>query len=759
APSGALSEALRANQESLAALQKMQEQTAQLHRQFLEGQETNQQAFQRLLEHQQQVFAQSLGQAPAMPAPQPVAAPPAPVAAPVAPPRPVPAPVATPAPAPVAAAPAPAPTVAAPSPAPPSGTAEVERTLVAVVSEKTGYPAEMLSLEMEMEADLGIDSIKRVEILSAIQEKLPQAPVLKPEHLGTIRTLGQIVEFLSQGAPAPQAAPAARPAADHMGVLLGVVAEKTGYPAEMLNAEMEMEADLGIDSIKRVEILSAIQEKLPQAPVLKPEHLGTIRTLGQIAEFLGAGAAPAPQAAPAPAVDATGVLMAVVAEKTGYPTEMLNPDMEMEADLGIDSIKRVEILSAIQEKLPGAPVVKPEHLGTLRTIRQVAEFLGQGAPVARATAAPAPAAPTADVAGAVLGVVAEKTGYPAEMLNPDMEMEADLGIDSIKRVEIMAAIQEALPGAPIVKPEHLGELRTLAQVIAFLGQAGGASPAPTAGSSVEDKGQEAVETSATRLSRQVLKATAFASASERPLLPLEDGATVWIADQGDALGAELQKELEALGFAAGRVSLDGALPAAERLGALVVLAPASGGEAWTEADERFLKQAFLLVQHAGPALRHGHSALMTVSRLDGAFGLRDASAVSPLTGGLAGLAKTAGHEWPEVACKAVDLASDWADVQAAARAIAVELLAEGPREVGLSKAGTVAIELVEEALAPAGTPLQPGDVVVVSGGARGVTAETAIALAERYRPTLVLLGRTPEPGPEPAWLAGLDQEA
>ena len=45
--------------------------------------------------------------------------------------------------------------------------------LLEVVSEKTGYPTEMLELSMELDADLGIDSIKRVEILSALQERLP----------------------------------------------------------------------------------------------------------------------------------------------------------------------------------------------------------------------------------------------------------------------------------------------------------------------------------------------------------------------------------------------------------------------------------------------------------------------------------------------------------------------------------------------------------------------------------------------------------
>ena len=60
----------------------------------------------------------------------------------------------------------------------------------------------------------------------------------------------------------------------------------------------------------------------------------------------------------------SAALTAAVSEKTGYPPESLDPDMDLEADLGIDSIKRVEILSAIQEKLPAAPKVKPKPAHT-----------------------------------------------------------------------------------------------------------------------------------------------------------------------------------------------------------------------------------------------------------------------------------------------------------------------------------------------------------------------------------------------------------
>ncbi len=70
------------------------------------------------------------------------------------------------------------------------------------------------------------------------------------------------------------------------------------------------------------------------------------------------------------------------------------------------------------------------------------------APVAPPAAAPVAAAPAAggDTAGIVLGVIAEKTGYPVDALAPEMELEADLGIDSIKRVEILAALSDKVPG-------------------------------------------------------------------------------------------------------------------------------------------------------------------------------------------------------------------------------------------------------------------------------------------------------------------------
>jgi len=69
-------------------------------------------------------------------------------------------------------------------------------------------------------------------------------------------------------------------------LLLGVVAELTGYPTEMLTMEMELEGDLGIDSIKRVEILSAMQDEVPELPEFDTATMAELVTMGQIVEYM-----------------------------------------------------------------------------------------------------------------------------------------------------------------------------------------------------------------------------------------------------------------------------------------------------------------------------------------------------------------------------------------------------------------------------------------------------------------------------------------
>ncbi len=209
-------------------------------------------------------------------------------------------------------------------------------------------------------------------------------------------------------------------------LLMTIVAEKTGYPKEMLGSQMELEADLGIDSIKRVEILSAMRERAPGLAEVKPTELAALRTLGQIVERMKAGGGtlaalvhvpePRGEAASAPAIDLEALLMTIVAEKTGYPREMLGSQMELEADLGIDSIKRVEILSAMRERAPGLREVKPTELAVLRTLGQIVDSMRAPTPSGSSSALPAtPVSNNGSSAGA-LTAPAESVAAPVVRL-------------------------------------------------------------------------------------------------------------------------------------------------------------------------------------------------------------------------------------------------------------------------------------------------------------------------------------------------------
>jgi NAD(P)-dependent dehydrogenase (short-subunit alcohol dehydrogenase family) len=148
--------------------------------------------------------------------------------------------------------------------------------------------------------------------------------------------------------------------------------------------------------------------------------------------------------------------------------------------------------------------------------------------------------------------------------------------------------------------------------------------------------------------------------------------------------------------------------------------------------------------------------LVCVTRLDGGFGVRKSSLIEqPEVGALTGLAKTAAREWPEIVVRAIDLAPDFSSDADAAQALAEEILFEGPVETGMSPDGLNTLALERVATPAATNPFTTDDVIVITGGARGVTAACAVALARNGRPKLALLGRSPKPDPEPEWLQDL----
>ncbi len=478
-----------------------------------------------------------------------------------------------------------------------------------------------------------------------------------------------------------------------------------------------------------------------------------------------------------PGVDLVAEMLAVVAEKTGYPADMLELGMEIEADLGIDSIKRVEILSAMRERVPGLPETDPAKLAAMRTLAEIVDTLGGAGATAVSVAPAAPALASGlasgsgvDLVAEMLAVVAEKTGYPADMLELGMEIEADLGIDSIKRVEILSAMRERVPGLPETDPAKLAAMRTLAEIVDTL--RGETSPVAGTPGTVATPASASTE-STSGLSRFVVRARPAPAAGF--CSPLFAAAAVHLIadDRGvaEALAARLEQAGVATQVIPASVGIDlfGATPTDEieavlDLRGLDTLDASKGVDAAVAHNH----PAFDLARRLAPSFSERGGSLIFVQDTGGDFGLggcADAPERAWLAG-IAGLAKTAACEWPEADLRVIDLEIGARSPEAAAEALFDELVRGGlERELGLCADGrrlTLVTDL--EAADETGAPTWPADlgspVFVVSGGARGVTAQALIRLAQTLAasPKFLILGRTPL-APEPAGLEACTSDA
>lgn len=402
----------------------------------------------------------------------------------------------------------------------------------------------------------------------------------------------------------------------------------------------------------------------------------------------------------------------------------------------------------------------------------------------------------------LVSVVSDKTGYPDDMLDIDLDLEADLGIDSIKRIEILGTLQSdsILQGdSADGDMEALSKLKTLRALIDWLeahtnGAAvpasaaveaprAAAAPAPTM----------AVQTTAASspVPRMLVRAFACPITSSQQDLP--GGGYIITNDGGgvaEALATRLRdlgKPVEIVTFGpgddgngnAGTVHLTDpnvvqsymgqVRPNFGRVAGVLHLMPL-GAEKSTDwsALERLparlhaeLHTLFNLVQSSEEDLRRGGGRLLTATRLGGAYAFDGASSEFwPGGASVCGLVKSVAREWSDVVCRAVDFAQD-AGAEDIADSLLQELLTDGgPIEVGYRDVTRLALRPIGAELATraAGIALTNESVVVLTGGARGITAEVATEMAKRFACRLVLIGRTSEPqGNETADTAELNE--
>ena len=597
--------------------------------------------------------------------------------------------------------------VAAPSPA-----KAPRESILALIAEATGFPIEMLAEDMQLESDLGMDSIKKVEIFSQLQSRNPEIK-LDATQMNEAQTIRDLTRLFSSSAAFDHGTSKSAQEGERQGAwsasplvfvagksrdarpdVLEVISEKTGFPVEMLADEMDLESDLGVDSIKKVEIFSALGERFPEVP-FSTQALGELHRIVDIVGRIQGTEAPKVGGLKSSAVDARALLWDVIAEKTGYPSEVLSLGMDLEADLGIDSIKRVEILSALSEK---SPVMKNLPVSDVRTLNDLLILLEQ------------------DQAEAIVHPKANDEELADSLLHPESS-EWDL---SAKKKMVDEILLTRIETGDFERPLN----------------------------------QDFTQPS---LSCWKLKPTAWAESARRDF---RSSGEIWILDDGNGLAKDLCVQLEARGAKPKRVASNGADPilVPKDLQGLIIVSPG------TLDHDPFLwyKDVYRFLQKTGEILSQTRGFVATVSRLGGDFGLDGlASLNEAFAGGLSSLVKTISHEWPEVHTRAIDIGRDFTDPIECADRCLDAILRKGPLEIGVFRSRSITPKLYafDRSFDAPEKVLEAGDTVLVTGGARGVTAATVRHLAKRYPVRYVIWGRTDLSPEEPRELRDLSDVA
>jgi acyl transferase domain-containing protein len=595
-------------------------------------------------------------------------------------------------------------------------------------------------------------------------------------------------------APAP-VEPAADPVA---GDVVGLVSKLTGYPPELLDLDLDLEADLGVDTVKQAEVFAAVRTrfdidrddslKLRDFPTLN-HIIGWIRDRTQPTTAAStvepeAPEAPATPTAPgtAPARDEiTDAVVTLVSQQTGYPPELLDLDLDLEADLGVDTVKQAEVFAAVRTrfdidrddslKLRDFPTLN-HIIGWIRDRTQpttAASTVEPEAPEAPATPTAPDTAPARDeITDAVVTLVSQQTGYPPELLDLDLDLEADLGIDTVKQAEVFAAVRTRFD---IDRDDSLKlrDFPTLNHIIGWIRQRSGAKatgtgtgaaqaavranaspPAATPAASVDatpqavtpaalltgdiaatDRIPRRIPVPVLRPELSVCTGTGVALGAGTRVVVMMDEAGVGnvLADRLAQLGVAVLAAEPGIGSEelAGRLDgwlTDGPvhgvywLPALDDEGPL----PDMDLAGWREALRRRVGSLFA-------TMRRGYDQapfLVTGTRLGGWHGYDPAGATCPLGGAVTGFAKAYRRERPQTLVKAVDVGTDRDNAAIAELLIAETLRDPGCIEVGYADGRRWGVGLAEQPFTEA-----PAAVAGVTengeNGANGKTRKAAKA--------------------------------
>ena len=433
-------------------------------------------------------------------------------------------------------------------------------------------------------------------------------------------------------------------------------------------------------------------------------------------------------------------ILALLAEKTGYPAEMLDTGLDLEADLGIDTVKQAEFISEVREAFD-IPRIEGLKIADFPTIEHIINFVLQhvGDSIEmEAVSGEVPGSAAAFGAGdegqvreKILSLLSEKTGYPADMLDTGLDLEADLGIDTVKQAEFISEIREAF-NIPRIEGLKIADFPTINHIISFV-----IERTSQAGQAVATPGEEKKT-----VALQVAEADVRLLEARLVYLPALEAVPAPTVDEVIIAGgpADLVKKTETALKSAGYSSFvrtkNPEIPKEstdKRIG-VINLFPME--------DDMSPRKTFELCLSLARTFEQGPVFFVSAVSEDGAYGFEKPTAEGYKAGIVAGATKSFGREYPEAVVHMLDLHPDLKPADKAG--FIVRSLRESfPLETAVGADGRLAairlVPHVDEIPEP-GT--RPGDVVLASGGAGGITAACIRRLAEQHPLTFVILDRT-----------------
>ncbi|UEQ78339.1 type I polyketide synthase [Chryseobacterium arthrosphaerae] len=490
-------------------------------------------------------------------------------------------------------------------------------------------------------------------------------------------------------------------------------------------------------------------------PAPAPERTIPVQQVQQTATVAVAATAVAVKAAPTR--DIKALLLQVVSDKTGYPQEMLGMEMDLEADLSIDSIKRVEIIGTLRNELGTLAKgntnedMVMEQLAGIKTLSGLVSWLTEfsGADVAPATPEKNGTAPEVttkpqgksalsleDLQNAILNIVSEKTGYPKEMLGLDLDLEADLSIDSIKRMEIIADLKnkigfgENLEQADDVM-EKLAAIKTLRGLASWISEMSGETN-ETKNEVKEVDTPEAANNVLSRL-RFDITPTDASSVQNTDVLQGKRFAITQDDQQTSAIKAELEKH-----------------------GAIVELVDAN--KDLSNVDGLIMLDLFSatdkpsIIDHVDLIKKLDFDKAKWVYLIsDIAAHIQEVTDVSVLRHhqGYPGLFKSLAREFDHTTCRFISLSTPQEVDQIADITLKEILTNDKPAEVIYKNKQRHKVDIIPSPLSTslneAHIQLDQKSVVLVLGGAQGITAELVKHMSHAYPCTYILVGRSADP--------------